>query len=466
MMPQMNPLSRRVVAVSMPALLALLAGGLGGCQVAPSGPPRVDQISGKYIAVICDADMGAEAFYDGNLNRPRMDASDTMTVLDLPISTQPSAGTDRWNTGFAQFPVSNSVMGPPVALAVSPDGTQAFVVESRGPAGPGATKIGDLPPGDKVTSIDLSNPMNPTDPVQVEVGTMPMSVDVHPMGDLLAVTTARPGQQLVLVPVANRVMGQAMGWPLLGIDDANAAATSATWSPNGRYLAVTLPDRNQVVFYEFSRTGSNGEWGLAPYGAPVSVGKYPFHGKWSPDGRFFITTDLHWGSDVEGYLLGAPPGTLSVIRISDSPSAVMTDGSIDATVQHQVVSTAQVGISPEGLAISPDGRYVVTSNLRRSMKPGGGEPGMMGGSISLLSMGSGGVLTNHGEVEINAMPEGIAFDAAGRHVLVTQFRSNEPGAVDGEMAFYRLDRTNPPQLVPGQELIGVGVGPHGVIIVR
>ncbi|MBL8990340.1 MAG: beta-propeller fold lactonase family protein, partial [Phycisphaerae bacterium] len=302
-----------------------------------------------------------------------------------------------------------------------------------------------------------------------EVGKNPTSVDVHPEGDLIAVATGQPGEQLVVVPVArDGSFGKALSWELLGIDDRAAVASSVAWSPNGRYVAVVLPMRDEVVFYEFTRTLNNGGMGFARYGAPVKVGKHPFMGRFSPDGRHFIVNELHWGDQVEGYLVGAPAGSLSVIRLSSVPSQVIVpEGAPEPKVEHAVVSTAGVGVSPEGLAMSPDGNWVVTANLRRSMLPTGDARLTPGGSVSLLSFDPGtGQLTSRGEYEIGAMPEGITFDAAGRNVVVTQFRSFDPNSVDGELAFFKLVPGENARLVPGDFYVGVGVGPHGVVIVR
>lgn len=482
----MNP-SERPRTVRLSLLLAfagLAAAGLGGCTIESSdmSPPSPEQITGRYVAVVCDADVGAQAFADGYLHRVRQDAVDMMCILGLPILPAPSKDASRWQTRFAQVPVSSSVLAPPVGLAISPDGTQAYVVETHQPAPPGAQRVDDLPPGTRVAAVDLTDPMNPGAPQTVEVGPYPTSVDVSPMGDLLAVTTGRPGEQLVLVRVMGGQMGQAMAWPLVGLDDDPAlpppVASAVAWSPDGRYLAITLPARSQVVFFEFAGAPDAGGWGLAPYGLPVNVGADPLYGRFTPDGRHFVVTSTHVSAGGAGGggapMAGAPEGSLSVIRLSDERSAVRAGGVIDPTVQHRVVSTSRVGVLPRGLAISPDGRYVATSNLRGSMLPAGNGAPEGAGSISLLTLDpSSGALASCGEFLINAMPQGLAWDKAGKHLLVTKFQSADPQAVDGEMAFYKLVGRGPggegggrPTLVPGREHIGVGVGPHGVIVVR
>jgi DNA-binding beta-propeller fold protein YncE len=465
--------ARRVLPLTL--ALALLA----GCTqpkaelVDPFIPPSPQHIAGRYVAVICDADMGATAFADGILARPRPEAVDTLTVVGLPISPDPGPGVITWKTPFAQVPVSNSVIGPPTALAVSPNGNAAFVVESRKAAAPGSTTMNDLAPGQLITPIDLADPFAPKVLPGIDIGVKPTAVDVHPDGDLVAVVTATPGRKLVIARCNGAKIDPdgILAWDLIGSPElAKANPVSVAWHPSGRYLAVTVASRNEVVFYEVSRQGgAGGLLGIAPWGDPVKVGKHPFMGRFTPDGRHFISSNLHWGDDVDGYLVGAPAGTLSVIRLSDVPSAVPTGTASTPVVTHAVVNTATVGISPEGLAISPDGRFVATANLRRSMLPAS-DPRMQAGSVTLLGFdAASGTLTVHDEATINAMPEGLAFDAAGRHIIVTQFRSFDPQAVDGELAFFRVNPaagTAAPSLTAGTFYVGVGVGPHGVVIVR
>lgn len=442
---------RLLAAASVPLALALLA-GCGGSGAQHAAPATPDQVSGRYIVTISDADLSAPALAHGRLGERDPGAQDTLTVLALPIR-EPS-------TPWAQIHVSNSVIGPPNALAVSRDGNTAFVVETRGPAPAGAVSIEELPPGQLLFAIDMTDPLAPRIVGTANVGTNPMAVDVHPAGDLAAVATSVPHEQIVMVPIEGSTLGEPLAWPLLGVDDTSAIPSCVAWRPDGRVLAVTLPDQDLVVFLEFTRNENEGSMGLRPWGAPVRVGKYPYSGRFTPDGRHFITTDLQWGRDVEEFRVGAPEGRLSVVRLGDPGD------DITAPV-HEVVSVATVGVSPEGLAISPDGRFVVTANLRRSYLEETDPRLTPGGSLSLLTLNERtGELTPVSEVDLDGMPEGIAFDANGNFVVVTQFRTFDPAATDGELAFFRLNTEGRPSLTPTDFRVGVGKGPHGVLIVR
>jgi len=297
-------------------------------------------------------------------------------------------------------------------------------------------------------------------------------VAVHPSGDMVAVVTKNPRAQLVVVSVKNgAAVGDPFSWPLLGLDDDAAKPSCVAWHPSGSALCVTLPDRGQVIFYQFQRE-TDGGMSLRTWGKPVTVGKYPYSGAFTPDGRFFITTDLQWGKDVEGFSVGAPQGTLSVVRIDGVPASSegKTSDQSAAPARHEVVCQTPVGISPEGLAISHDGTMVATSNLLHSYLPENDphrSPGSQrGGSLSLLTLSHDGKLTPVGEFPINAVPAGLTFDAKDRFLAVTQFHSFDPEARGGELAFWKVNHGKHAGLEKAEFVVGVGQGPHGVLIVR
>lgn len=444
------------VLLAAAALTALLTGCGSG------GPGRPGDVAGRYILTVNDADIAASTFADSELGQRDEAARDSLTVISLPI-TEPS-------TKFAQIDVPNSALCPPTCLSVSKDGKYAFVVEYRGAAGPDAKTVSDLPAGNKVTAIDLSTPLKPTIAATAQVSNEPIAIAVNPAGDLVAVVTQTPRKQIVILTFKDGAFtGDPTVWPLLGLDNDEAKPTSIAWHPSGSALAVTLQDRGEVMFYNFE----NREEGLAlaPWGEPVKAGKAPFAGAFTNDGKTFIVNDVQWGKDVEGYNVGAPEGQLISIRVGDRPvGAEAPEGGLAG---HSVVSSVNVGISPIGVAINSDGNLIATCNLRRSYLPDNHprlsdtRESWRGGSISLVMLARDGTLTNVGEYPINAMPEGVSFDAQNRYVCVTQFRSFDPDAKDGEVGFWRIStKDSKPTLMPADFFVGVGKGPHGMLIVR
>lgn len=441
-----------VASASLPLVLAALS----GCQ---AGAGKPGSVSGRYIVSLGDADMAAAALTSRELGPREPGSRDTLTVVSLPIQEP--------QTPHAQINVGNSALCPPTCLAVSKDGRYAFVVDYRGEAPEGAATIDDLPKGKHLVAVDLDVPLNPRICATAEVSEEPIAVSVNQAGTLVAVATQTPRQQIVIVPFTRgEFTGEPSAWPLLGLDDDEAKPTSIAWHPGGAALAVTLQNRGEVMFYRF-RVGDDGSMELAPWGTPVKVGKAPGSGAFSPDGRYFIVNDLQWGSDVEGYNVGVPQGQLVVIMVGDMPAG--PDSSLGGPAGHIVIGSAPVGVSPIGMAISSDGSLVATANLQRSHLPDSDprvDPNQRGGSLSLLQLRSDGSLTPLAEYPINSMPAGLSFDARDQFLCVTQFRSFDPNAVDGELAFWKVKRTTPRSLEQADFYVGVGKGPHGVLIVR
>lgn len=268
-------------------ILALALAALSSAWAAVASPPNV---TGRALVAISDGDMLATAYDDRQLPPTEARVVDTLSITRLPLNggTKPTAVIEA----------SNSVTAAPFPADVSPDGRFAFVVETLGQASAQATQLADLPPGRRLRSIDLASIERPVVRDHIDVPSRPMTVDVHPAGELLAVTTASPGQEIVLVPVDEGDFGQPVTLSLeaLGVvPDAalpgnGMAVGYAEWHPTGRSLAVTLHMRDEVAFFELRRDGALGTFSLAPWGNRANVGgRDPYSGHFTPDGRFFIT---------------------------------------------------------------------------------------------------------------------------------------------------------------------------------
>lgn len=159
---------------------------------------QLPSFTGRYIAAISDGDFLASTYSDGKL--PASGVTDRLSILTLPLNGK--------QEGIAQINASNSVTGAPYALALSPDGRIAFVVETLGAMPVGATGREQLPPGNQLVAIDLSNPLHPAIRSRMAVAPKPETVHVHPNGDLLAISTQTPDKEIILIRVQNNQLGQ------------------------------------------------------------------------------------------------------------------------------------------------------------------------------------------------------------------------------------------------------------------
>lgn len=447
-----------VVGLTAIALIpALIQTGEAGLLKQLSQAPN---FTGRYIAAISDGDFLASTYHDGKLPKPEASAPDRLSIITLPLN-----GTSK---PTAQINTSNSVTGAPHALSLAPDGKTAFVVETLGPIPPGATRREQLPPGRQLIAVNLSDPRNPSIRDTFAIAHSPETVDVHPKGNLLAISTQSPEREIILVPVQNGRFGKPTEFSLrqLGINpdptrfQEGMYASYVQWHPSGRYLAVNLDYRDQVAFYEV-QSDAPGTLRLVPWGTPVKVGKDPFSGQFTPDGRFFITSN--WGRNFGKQVttleqrLPQARGTLSVIRLAKTQTPT--------SPQHRVVSTATTDISPESLTISPDSSLVVTVNMRGTLFPQTSPRFTRQASLSLLTLDSeSGRLTKVGDYPFEGiLPESATFDVKGNYLAVAVYDYFTPKP-EGGVEIWRVKREPSLALQRTNQVIDVGQGVHQVVV--
>lgn len=419
-------------------------------DVALQGAPSAGVFQGRRLVVVSDADMVPSTYTDTRLGPREAGEKDTLTVVELPLAfdgTPPTIGTV-----FA----SNSVTPPPSVLAVDAKGTRAYVVETLGPRGPGAQTLSDLPPANTIRAYDITDAAQPRLLFTGLAGHMPQAVSLHPSGLVVAVAggdvfglagqDAQPSLRLLTVEADS--FGPGVVFEPRDEDGEPVIPSYVEWHPAGEVLAACFPWRDEVRLY---RAPS-----LEPIGQPIPTGKFPFAGRFTPDGRHFITTDLQWGHDVEGVYGYPEEGRLSVLRIDPRAGT------------GEKVGDAGVGRSPEGIAISPDGRHVVTSNLRLSYRRWDDPRLDRQSSLSLLTFDpdSGRLETVTEELFDGLLPEGPAFDTDGKYLVVTVFDHLDLARRRGELRFFELLRDGVrPQLRPTLYSLEVMRGAHTLTVV-
>ncbi len=375
-------------------------------------------LDATVIAAVADGDFVGGSYASGELAPLFAGYRDRLLLL--------RRSGDRWWREW--LPVSNSVAAPPEVLTLSAGGRTAFVIERLAPRGTGASRIADLAPGRRLFAIALPPGAPATIADSVALGDYPEALDLSPDGRTVAVVSNSGGRSLLhLVPVADNRFAAPQQFDLGEMleDGREIYASNIHWHPSGRSLAVNLNTRNRVLF--LSLRNSDETFSLQPWGEPVAVGTDPFVGRFTPGGRYYITSD--WGRDFGAVDLAGrlpeKPSRLSVIRLAD-PEA--------SEPRHRLLHSVHSGQSAEGLAISADGHLVATVNIRGTPFPEQSPRFQRRASVSLFRFrADAGRLEKVADTPFaGILPEGGAFDPSGKYFLasVFEYRDREGGGIE------------------------------------
>ncbi|KAL2683443.1 hypothetical protein Neosp_007913 [[Neocosmospora] mangrovei] len=385
--------------------------------------PHVGHLNfeGQFLVAISDADMVSSAYADGLLGP--VQGSDALSIIRL--DRQPS----EWRA--SSVPVGNSVVGPPAALAVTRDGQYAIVTETLGarPVGNATATMQDLPTSRNITVVDMGDLDKPRVVQVLEGFDQPSTVSINAAGDLIAITHTLDGDgsetPLALYEFRAGRLSLLSTPDIPGWESGNLLM-DASFHPDLNVLALTDNTNPRLLFAEVIGNGNSTT--LRSWGNSVALERSPFTAKFSPNGKFVFSNAMYTGLGPE-----APRGTISSIRLNASQDA-------SGAAQHSLVSRAQVGVMPEGLAISPDGQWAVTANLERST-PALDSPNQgFFSSLSLLRVDTEtGALDTVGTFAYDGiLPEGVVFDTSSRFVAATTFDQYDKRSPGGSVDFWRI----------------------------
>jgi sugar lactone lactonase YvrE len=441
------------------ALGVVVAGtvGLRASDGTAGAPEQRDVPFAGGLVALSDADTEAQAYIDDDIG-PAIGQRDVLTFI------RPNAGGKARVEGVQ---VSNSVWGPPLTVDTTPDGRYAFVLEvKRQRDADDRSFEEDLAFTTRVSVVDLHRDRPRVVQVTDTGGFAAHSLSVSPRGDYLAVANwAAPGEesgipegqgrQISIIPFREGRLGEPQLFGMNNIQGPFAIPNTIAWHPSGRFLGITSGPRNLVAFYRVG-AGADGRLDVRPWGEPVPVGRFPLTGAWTPDGRFFISGLMEW-AEPEVSDRNSPPGALSLVRFDDDEA----DG-----LEHTPRRSGDVGINPEGLAVSPDGRYIATVNMRYSHLPEHFDrlrPPTTS-SITLLELDpeSGQTRVVEEQSFDGVLPEGVAFDRTGRRLAVAVFDFHGAKRGTGAIQFWRLRGGDDPRLEQLPQEITTVRGAHSL----
>ncbi len=416
--------------------------------------PQPITFNGDTLLIASDADMVATAYADAKIDRVA-EVEDTLTLIDLPLNFN--------NPKITSIQVSNSVMSWPQIIATSPDGKRAYIVEVRSRPEDGIQEletIDDMPEGKYITVVDLANPDRPQIIESVAVGRNPEHISISPDGKLLAVNLEDAGRELLIIKLQpDGKLGKRFYFPMPS-NGTRMDNRTAVWHPSGKYLAMTQDKNSRVGFYRVTTTPDDNIQ-VTPYGQPLEVGNHLTHPRFTSDGRFLLTCDLKWSTNPSPVLsaLMNPPGEAIAIKFEPESAKPPT-----------ITSRVEIGLSPEGFAISPDDSLIATVNMRRTYLPNY-IPAWRGKPYSSLSLvkfdSQSGQLTSVDEYGFEGLlPEQVTFDAEGKSLAVVIFHYREPSPHKGAVEFWKVIPGDNPRLERTGYKIDVVRGAHDITLVR
>jgi len=381
---------RRALRTSLPLLLVI---GLA----LPPGAPAQWAVSSNDNKVILD---------NGVVKVVPDAAPDTVTIIDLG-ATPPKV--------IAELPVPGSVVGPPMSVAVTPDQGLALVTSSMKKDPADATKT---VPDNRVSVVDL-RATPPAVIATLQAGMGAAGVSINRQGTLALVANRAEGTVSVFTIQGKTVAPSSV----VRLGDDKSGPSQPAFTRDGRAALVTRDGDSFISILtvdgtkvEHSKRDLSA--GMRPYGLDVSA-----------DGSIAVVANIGRGQGDND--------TVSVIDLQAQPV--------------RVVETVVVGQTPEGIALSPDGKLCAVVVMNGSNKPRESPFYNANGKLLLYRV-DGTKLVPAAAAWIGRWSQGIAFSADSRTILVQNM-------ADREIQVLRWDGSN---LQDSGQRIKTNGGPAGI----
>ncbi|MEO5493621.1 MAG: YncE family protein [Sphingomonas sp.] len=329
-------------------------------------PARAD------IAV--SANDGKQMLVDGKQIVPTPLRDDSVSVIDF------GGGKLRL---IATIAAPTSVIGPPRSVAITPDGKYVIITCARKVRADGK----DIEPDDRVSVIDLRT-MTLVSSIHAGAGASGIAID--PLGRRVLIANRAAGTLSLfafaggaLTPIATVAVGLPSSSPAQPI-----------FYDGGRKALVTRDGDHRISL--LTVTGN----GLSVSDTSLAAGLRPYAID-AAGSRFAVVGNIGGGArDID---------TISLIDLSGATPAV--------------VDTVAVGLTPEGVKMSPDGRFVAITVHNGSALPRGARGWSDHGLLQVWRI-TAGRLVKLTEAPMGGWGQGIVWSKDGRQILAQAARDN------------------------------------------
>ncbi len=326
---------------------------------------------------------------DNGKNIMQPPGHDTLSIIDMSKPADLRI--------VATIPMDNTIAGPPTNLAITPNRDLALVANSL----KAVEKDGKwgTEPDDRLFVVDLkANP--PAVIATLNLGKQPSGLAINAAGTMALVCNRDDGTISVLsisgkdVKVTDTVT----------VGDPKDAVSAVAITPDGKTALAVKSAVSKVAVLNIDN-------GKATYDKKndLPANNYPYNVAIAPNGKLALIANTGNGGSSDGNA-----DTVSVVDLEAKPI--------------RIIDHITVGDSPEGLAISPKGNLAVTIEARGSNRSKDTWYYHPSGTVGVLRI-DGKHVTHVGDVNVGALPEGVAFSADGGYLYVGNFLDSDLSAL-------------------------------------
>jgi DNA-binding beta-propeller fold protein YncE len=310
---------------------------------------------------------------NGVMGPPKNPSPDLMAIVDVKSYPPKLVGTVEAPT---------SVVGAPTAVWIAPDESWAIITAATKIDPQDATKIID---DDRVSVIDLkASPPKVTQ--TIEAGKGANDISVSPDGSLALVTNRNEGT-LSVFTVSNKQL-TAAGKVDLG--NLKSMPSSLKFLPDGKTALVALYGDDAIGVLRISGSA------ITLDKQRIVTGVNPYTMDVTADGKLAVVGNMGGGGDG---------GICTVSLIDLTPGLFRT------------ADTVAVPSSPEGVKLSPDGKFVAVASVDGTTKPANSPVYHDHGQLWMLAI-NGKQLKPIAKGKTGRWSQGIAFSKDGHTVMV------------------------------------------------
>jgi DNA-binding beta-propeller fold protein YncE len=348
--------------------------------------------------------LDEKTFFEAEGPRFGPGGKDSLLVLDV---TDPARPRVR-----ASLPLANSVLGPPTNLQITPDGRLGLLASSVV-----TSQSGDkwtTAPDDKLYVVDLTAD-RPKLADTVTIGKQPSGLAISHDGKL-ALVANRAGKSVSVLSIEGGTVRAKEEIPL------NDEVAAVLIMPDGKHAFAAKNMANKVAVLSI-----DGQKITYDKALDIPMGGHAVYNlDTTPDGHYVLAANMGIGS--------GHASTISVIDAAADPP--------------RAVYHVSVGDGPEGLAVSPDGKWAVTALVLGSAAKHSEWGYHRDGRVLLLDLSKPAEPRVAADLPGGAVPEGLAFSPDGQYVYVGNY-------IDKNVQIYRVENgkltdTGAKLALPGQ----------------